>query len=238
VLRQGVDIAWAVRKNNPELLAVLNTVIAQSLGKVTGMPSNTVVYLRKLKQLHAASEGPDLARFHATLALFQRYAGQYGFDELMLLAQSYQESRLDQNARSRVGAIGLMQLEPATGQSMGVGDIHISEANVHAGAKYMRQLVDKNFPDAHFNDQNRALFAFASYNAGPAKIKQLRKLAVQQKLDPDVWFNNVERVAAQQVGQETVRYVRNIYKYYVAYQLLEDAEKSAAAARASVPKTQ
>jgi membrane-bound lytic murein transglycosylase MltF len=126
--------------------------------------------------------------------------------------------------------------EPATGQSMGVGDIHIADANVHAGAKYMRQLVDK-IPNANFDDQNRALFAFAAYNAGPGKIEQLRKLAVQQKLDPNVWFNNVERVAAQQVGQETVRYVRNIYKYYVAYQLLEQAEKTAAAARQSVPKT-
>jgi len=40
-------------------------------------------------------------------------------------------------------------------------------------------------------------------------------------LDPNVWFGNVEIAAARVVGNETVRYVRNIYKYYIAYKLLD-----------------
>ena len=94
-------------------------------------------YLAKLKQLHAATQGADLQRFRATIEIFRQYAGQYGFDTLLLVAQGYQESRLDQRARSRVGAVGLMQLMPQTGHALGVGDIHQAEPNVHGGAKYM-----------------------------------------------------------------------------------------------------
>jgi membrane-bound lytic murein transglycosylase MltF len=174
-----------------------------------------------------------MQRFQATVDIFERYAGEYGFDTLLLLSQGYQESRLDQHAHSHVGAIGLMQLMPATGTSLRVGDIHIAEANVHAGAKYMAQIIDLYFKDAHFDAQNRSLFAFAAYNAGPVKIKRLQTEAAAQKLDPNVWFDNVERVAAAKVGQEPVRYVRNIYKYYVAYKLIQDAEM---AKRAAIPK--
>jgi membrane-bound lytic murein transglycosylase MltF len=165
-----------------------------------------------------------MERFRTTLGIFERYAGEYGFDTLLLLSQGYQESRLDQSARSRVGAVGLMQLMPATGNSLDVGDIHKAEANVHAGAKYMARLLDEYFKDSHFNDQNRSLFAFVAYNAGPAKIRRLQQEAAAEGLNPDLWFDNVERVAAAKVGQEPVRYVRNIYKYYVAYKLIEDSE--------------
>ena len=124
-----------------------------------------------------------------------------------------------------------MQLVPTTGAAMKVGDIRQAEPNVHAGAKYMRQLVDRYFPDAKFDEQNRTLFAFASYNAGPNAIARMRKLAIAQQLNGDVWFNNVELVTAAKIGQEPVRYVRNIYKYYVAYKLLVNRQKAAEAAR-------
>jgi membrane-bound lytic murein transglycosylase MltF len=97
--------------------------------------------------------------------LFEKYGKKYGFDPLMLAAQGYQESQLNQQAKSQVGAIGVMQLMPATGAEMKVGDIHVMEANIHAGAKYMDILMTKYFPDAHFSEGNRPLFAFASYNA-------------------------------------------------------------------------
>ena len=174
-----------------------------------------------------------MQRFQATLGIFKRYGSKYGFDALLLLAQGYQESRLNQNARSHVGAVGLMQMMPATGKALRVGDIREADANVHAGAKYMAHLLDEYFQGSHFDEQNRNLFAFAAYNAGPNKIRRLQQEAAGQKLDPDIWFDNVERVAAAKVGQEPVRYVRNIYKYYVAYKLIEDAE---AAKRAAAPK--
>ncbi len=223
-LREGAEIAWAVRPDNPKLLATLNWAIAEIDGNVTKWANRTQIYLAKLKQLHSATKGADMQRFRDTLEIFKAYAGRYDFDTLLLLAQGYQESRLDQRARSPVGAIGLMQVMPKTGKYLAVGDIRKSEANVHAGAKYMARLMDVYFKDIPFDEQNRCLFAFAAYNAGPGRIQSLRRETEAQKLDPNVWFDNVERVAAARVGQEPVRYVRNIYKYYIAYKLIEEAE--------------
>jgi membrane-bound lytic murein transglycosylase MltF len=152
----------------------------------------------------------------------------------MLAAQGYQESQLNQSARSHVGAIGVMQLMPQTGQQMKVGDIRITEANVHAGAKYMDMLMSSYFSDAKFTEGNRPLFAFASYNAGPGNIAKMRKEAVQRGLDPDKWFNNVEIVVGDRIGTETTTYVRNIYKYYVAYRLTLDAQAAAQQARQQI----
>jgi membrane-bound lytic murein transglycosylase MltF len=142
----------------------------------------------------------------------------------MLAAQGYQESKLRQEVRSSAGAIGVMQLMPATGRQLAVGDIRSIEPNIHAGAKYMDQLMTRYFVDAKFTDANRSLFAFAAYNAGPGRIATMRSEAARRGLDPDKWFNNVEVVTAEKVGLETTTYVRNIYKYYVAYRLLAEAE--------------
>src|SRR4029079_397269 len=173
----------------------------------------------------------DWKRFEQLLALFQRYGDRYGFDPIMLAAQGYQESQLRQEARSHVGAIGVMQLMPATGAEMKVGDVRITEPNIHAGTKYMDQLMSRYFADASFSEGNRPLFAFASYNCGPGNVAKARKEARRRGLDPDKWFNNVEIVVAEQVGAETTTYVRNIYKYYVAYKLTLDANFEAEAAR-------
>jgi membrane-bound lytic murein transglycosylase MltF len=102
----------------------------------------------------------------------------------------------------------------------------------------MAQLMDNYFKNVPFDEQNRNLFAFAAYDIGAGAIQSLRRKAEAEKLDPNVWFNNVERVAAARVGQEPVQYVRNIYKYYVAYKLIEEADtakKSAIAAAATEP---
>jgi membrane-bound lytic murein transglycosylase MltF len=152
----------------------------------------------------------------------------------MLAAQGYQESQLDQNAKSHVGAIGVMQVMPATGASLKVGDIRVTESNIHAGTKYMDQLMTRYFPDARFSDANRPLFAFASYNCGPGNVAKMRKEAAKRGLDPDKWFNNVEVVTAEKIGIETTTYVRNIYKYYVSYKLTLEAEEQLAKARQQV----
>jgi membrane-bound lytic murein transglycosylase MltF len=232
-LREGAEIGWAVRPDNPKLLATLNRAIAEITGNMHQWSDETRSYLTKLKQLHTATQGADVQRFRDTVEIFQRYAGQYRFDTLLLVAQGFQESRLDQRAHSRVGAVGLMQLMPKTGRALGVGDISKADPNVHAGAKYMAQLMDIYFKDVPFDDQNHNLFSFAAYDIGPGAIQSLRRNAEAEKLDPNVWFNNVERVAAAQVGQEPVRYVRNIYKYYVAYKLFEEADAAKKAAIAA-----
>jgi membrane-bound lytic murein transglycosylase MltF len=170
-------------------------------------------------------------RFRDTIALFEKYGPRYGFDAVMLAAQGYQESRLDQSARSHVGAIGIMQIMPATGAELGVGDIKLAESNVHAGAKYMDRLMTQYFQDAKFSEADRTLFGFAAYNAGPGNIAKARREAAKRGLDSNRWFNHVEVVVAEKIGREPTTYVRNIYKYYVAYTLMLQAEAERKAAR-------
>lgn len=81
-------------------------------------------------------------------------------------------------------------------------------------------MTDRYFNEPGLDPRDRMLFAFASYNAGPAKISKMRNIAEQRGLGPDVWFRNVETVVADKIGRETVTYVSNIYKYYIVYKLV------------------
>jgi membrane-bound lytic murein transglycosylase MltF len=222
VLRVSGDIAFAIRKDSPILKSALDSFTrTHRAGTLFG---NVVLkkYQQQTKWARNALSDADRRRFTNLVALFRKYGDRYGVDWLLMAAQGYQESQLDQQRRSRSGAIGVMQLLPATGREMNVGDIHDVDANVHAGVKYMRQIADTYFRDAGIDSLNRLLFAFAAYNAGPGRVRGLREQARQRGLDPDQWFNNVERVAAERIGAETVRYVANIYKYYVAYTLVQE----------------
>ena len=220
VVRQGGRLGWAVRKNSPKLSAELNDFYTSFVKKQGLYEARVKSYYRRVKQINDATGGSEMKRFEDTLELFRKYGQQYHFDPLMLAAQGFQESKLDQSARSRVGAIGIMQVMPATGTELKVGDISLAEPNVHAGAKYMDRLMTRYLGDARFDETNRTLFAFACYNAGPGNIARIRKEAAKRGLDSDQWLNNVELVTAEKIGSETTTYVRNIYKYYVAYKLM------------------
>jgi len=230
VVREGGQIGWAIRKGSPKLEAEILSYMKANLtkGVVTGRVKQ---YMLRVKQIKDSNATEDRKRFEQTYALFGKYGKQYNFDPLMLAAQGYQESQLNQDAKSQVGAIGVMQVMPATGKELKVGDIRTIEPNIHAGAKYMDRLMTKYFPDAKFDDANRTLFAFASYNCGPGNISKMRKAAEKSGLDPNQWFNNVEIVTAQKIGIETTTYVRNIYKYYVAYKLIGEAREASRKAR-------
>ena len=225
-VREGGYIGWAIRKQSPQLKAVISDFYDNFIRKQSVAEVRLKQYMQGIKQIHNNTETAELKRFRETLAFFDKYGQQYDFDPLMLAAQGFQESRLDQDAKSRVGAVGIMQLMPGTGKSLNVGDIKVTQANIHAGAKYLDQLMTRYFQDAHFSAVDRPLFAFASYNAGPGNIAKMRKLAAERGLDPDVWFNNVEIVVAEKIGMETTTYVRNIYKYYASYRLLQEAQAS------------
>jgi len=151
----------------------------------------------------------------------------------MMAAQGYQESGLDQSRKSPVGAIGVMQVMPATGADMKVGDITQMEANIHAGVKYMRFMMDNYYADEPMDRLNKGLFTFASYNAGPNRLRQLRERAAKRGLDPNQWFNNVELIAAESIGRETVQYVSNIYKYYLGYKMITEQQEQRAKAKGS-----
>jgi membrane-bound lytic murein transglycosylase MltF len=216
-LRSGGDLAVAVRKDNPLLADELNQFIGGAgLDTATGAILNKK-YLQSTKFVKNATSEAERRKFLALIDLFRRYGSQYQFDYLLLAAQGYQESRLDQNAKSAVGAIGVMQLMPETGREQQVGNITKVEPNVHAGVKYMRFIRNTYFEDEPMDQLNKGLFTVAAYNAGPARIRQLRRETAERGLNPNIWFGNVERVASERIGRETVTYVSNIYKYYVAY---------------------
>jgi membrane-bound lytic murein transglycosylase MltF len=234
VLRSGGKIGWAIRKDSPKLSALLEDFYTDFVKKQGVLAVRMKQYYARVKQLKNPTAAEERRRFEKTLALFRKYGTQYRFDPLMLAAQGYQESQLNQSARSHVGAIGIMQVMPATGKELKVGDIRVAESNVHAGAKYMDQLMTRYLRDAKFDDTNRTLFAFACYNAGPGNIARMRKEAKSRDLDPDQWFNNVELVTAEKIGAETTTYVRNIFKYYVAYTLMVDVQSAQDKARSTV----
>lgn len=216
----GNDIAFAFRKDSPKLAAILNPFIDKNrIGTSFGNQQLTK-YLKSVKWVKGATDPNEIDKFHRLAEFFRKYSDQYSIDWLLMMAQGYQESRLDQQAKSSVGAVGVMQIMPATGKDLKVGDIRREEENIHGGVKYIRFMIDQYYAKEPMTDLNKGLFAFAAYNAGPGRISQLRKEAASKGLDPNVWFDNVERVAAERIGRETVQYVSNIYKYYIAYSLV------------------
>jgi membrane-bound lytic murein transglycosylase MltF len=221
-INSGGYIGCAFRKNSPVLTAELKDFYYRYEKKLASMPYRLKKYYQNVKELQDPTKSDNAKHFREIVKLFEKYGKQYDFDPLMLAAQGFQESKLNQNQRSAAGAIGVMQVMPKTGRAMKVGDITITEPNIHAGTKYMNTIITTYFHDAHFDNFNKSLFAFASYNAGPNRIEGLRKLAANYGLNPDVWLNNVEIVASEKIGLETTTYVRNIVKYYYSYKLMAD----------------
>ncbi len=219
-VRTGGQTGMLVRKNSPQLLAELNAFIARYPEGSARRNMLFNQYLKNISYARNATAEDERAKFERTVALFRKYSGQYKLDFLLMAAQGYQESQLNQNAKSRVGAIGVMQVMPQTGKELQVGDIRQLEPNIHGGVKYVRFMMDRYFAGENMTPLDKGLFTFASYNAGPGRIRELRARAAQRGLNPNVWFNNVEVVAGEVIGRETVQYVANIYKYYLAYSLL------------------
>jgi membrane-bound lytic murein transglycosylase MltF len=220
-LRTGGEIAWAVRKGCPKLRAELDAFSATHKEGTAFGNELFRRYLKSVKYVKNAASEAEIKKFGELKSYFQNYGDGYKLDWILMAAQGYQESRLDQTVKSPVGAIGVMQVMPATGKELEVGDIRQAEPNVHAGVKYIRFMLDRYYKDEPMDDTTKMLFAFASYNAGPARIRQLRKEAEKRGFNPNLWFNNVELIAAEKIGRETVTYVSNIYKYYIAYTLVE-----------------
>lgn len=218
------QIGWAIRKGSPKLRKVANDFMkTRKKGTLLG---NILFkrYLENTKWVRNSLNEQEIQRFNETVGLFQTYANQYNFDWIMIGALAYQESRIDQSKRSPNGAIGVMQVLPSTARDKNVNIPNIEELenNIHAGVKYLRFIRDRYFEKESMDDLNKMLFTFACYNAGPSKVTNLRREALQEGLDPNDWFRNVENVAARRIGRETVQYVSNIYKYYIAYKLISD----------------
>jgi membrane-bound lytic murein transglycosylase MltF len=226
------QIAWAVRKNNPDLLANLDDFLRSHR---KGTKIGNVLFKRYYENTRwiqnplSKSSQDKLEQYHA---LFQKYANEYDFDWLLIAALAFQESRLDPKKQSHRGAVGIMQIKPATAKDkhVKIDDVYKLENNVHAGVKYLAFLRDRYFTSPEFEHGASVHFSLAAYNAGPAKVRKMRARAKTMGLNPDIWFQNVERAAQQMVGSETTRYVANVYKYYLAYTLLSNLNDNKAIA--------
>jgi membrane-bound lytic murein transglycosylase MltF len=234
VVSSAGEIAWAVRKQSPKLVAMLNSFFETHRQDTPFGNTLKHDYFTSTTIITNAYSEESVRRFKTLLDLFRRYGEKYGFDYLMIAAQGYQESRLDQTKRSPRGAVGIMQVMPATAADPAIAIKHIdidADRNVEAGVKYLRLLIDTYLPDPAIDAKNRTLMGFAAYNAGRGNLLKFRHAATANGLDPNVWFDNVEYGAARVVGRETVQYVSNIYKYYIAYDMLEERETAAVGAR-------
>jgi membrane-bound lytic murein transglycosylase MltF len=233
VVSEGGDLAWAIRNDSPLLKAEVNSFVKNH--KMGSKFANIIIArYTSDKALRNSLSQEERERFEALSSIFKKYAEQYNFDHLMIMAQGFQESGLDQTQRSPRGAVGIMQLMPETAadKNVAVPDIDTSaEQNILAGVKYLRHLSDTYLDDPAIDDKNRTLMLFAAYNAGPGNLRKLRRIAEKSKLNPNVWFNNVEIAAARAIGRETVDYVSNIYKYYIAYKMALEREEGRAQSR-------
>ena len=224
VINEGGSIAWVTRRDTPELMATINQFLSR-YGKGTLVGNDTFNrYLKDANRVRCAHSGQSTERTEELAAIFQKYGERYDFDWLMLAAQGFQESGLQQDRRSPAGAVGIMQIKPSTAadRNVGIDDVSTTDNNIHAGARYMRFLADRYFSDAGITELNQWLLSLAAYNAGPAKVASMRREAAADGHNPDVWFDNVEIIAARRIGRETVTYVSNIFKYFIGYQIIRE----------------
>jgi membrane-bound lytic murein transglycosylase MltF len=228
VIADDQNVAWAMRKDNPKFKELLDEWVKTHAGGTSF--GNTLMrrYLQSAQWITNPTNEEQIKKFNQLADFFKTYASQYGFDYLMVVAQGYQESMLNQSARSRGGAVGIMQVKPSTAAAppISIPDVMTAQNNIHAGVKVLKTISDQYFSDPKIDAENRMLLTFAAYNAGPNRIAELRKQATAQGLDPNKWFGNVELLASQKVGQTTVQYVSNIYKYYIAYKLVVEQGQS------------
>jgi membrane-bound lytic murein transglycosylase MltF len=221
ILKEDGRIGWAMRKGSPQLKGVLDDFLkthgkGTTFGNMMGQR-----YLKNTKWIKNSTSEAEMNKFKAYVKYFRQYAAEYNFDYVLLAAQGYQESMLNQDRVSPRGAVGVMQVLPqyAAANPINIPDVRDAQNNIHAGAKMLAQITKTYFNDPGINQLNKTLFTFAAYNAGQNRIVRLRKQAQAEGLDPNVWFGNVELMVAKDIGQETVQYVSNIYKYYVAYKM-------------------
>ena len=221
VVNEGGSLGWAMRKDSPELAAMLDRFLRE-YGRGT-LIGNVIFnrYLADAERIRCVNAGQKLDELQEIAEVFRQYGEEFNFDWLMLAAQGYQESELRQDRRSPAGAVGIMQIKPSTAAdpNVGVNDVTTIDNNVLAGAKYLRFLADRYFDDDGINSLNQWLLSLAAYNAGPARVARLRREAKDNGYDPNLWFDNVEIIAARRIGRETVTYVANIFKYFVGYQI-------------------
>ncbi|PQJ66632.1 lytic transglycosylase F [Photobacterium angustum] len=227
VLRKNGEIAWAMRKDNPKLMKLVNRYIEQIK---SGTLLGNVVYNKYLDNqgwITNLLSHNNIDKMEKLSDLFFKYSTEYDFDYLMMMAQGFQESGLNQHKVSNKGAVGIMQVLPSTARDryINIPNIYISSNNVHAGIKYMRYIQNNYLNDNRLTFDNKIYMTLASYNAGPGNIRKMRRYAKEKGYNPDIWFNNVEIITRKHIGKQPIVYVTNINRYYIVYKQLMRLKK-------------
>lgn len=222
-IKAGGEIGWAMRKNSPKLKEEVDAFIREN--RQGSLMSNILLkkYLKNTNYLKLANSEQNVKKFQELRGLFQKYGEQYNWDWLLLAAQGYQESQLDNSKKSPAGAVGIMQIKPSTAadSNVGVDNVYDLENNIHAATKYLDFLRTRYFDDPEIDSFNAMLLSLAAYNMGPGRMNGLRKKASEQGVNPNEWFGQIELIVAREVGREPVQYVSNIYKYYTSFRSLQ-----------------
>ncbi|WP_426751878.1 transporter substrate-binding domain-containing protein [Myxococcus sp. Y35] len=222
-------IAFAVRKENVKLREFLDGFVKKTYRGVEYNMTRRRYFEGRRNQPPPTSIATAEGRISPYDDLVQSYSARYGLDWRLMVAQMFQESRFDPKARSFVGAQGLFQVMPVTGKELGFQKLEDPEQGIHAGVKYMHQMLGRVAPEIPFKQRLR--FALASYNAGLGHVLDARRLAQEQGLDPNKWFGNVEKAMLMLEkpqhfrrarhgycrGSEPVKYVSEIQTRYGNY---------------------
>jgi membrane-bound lytic murein transglycosylase F len=235
VLARRQPLVYAARSSSARLLAFVNDVVSSEAG---------LAAIGALAEKHfgGARRGPARTSSPASASqlspfddLIRASARRFGLDWRLVAAQMFHESRFDPDARSWVGAVGLLQVMPRTGAEMGFAKLEEPAENIQAGTKYFAQLLERFESDLPM--QQRVRFALAAYNAGLDHVHDARLLAKQNGWDPNRWFRNVEKAMLLLEkakwyrtvrrgycrGSEPVAYVSHIQTTYDAYARLVPA---------------
>lgn len=221
-IKTGGEIGWAMRSKSPKLKEAVDVFMKQH--RQGSLMSNILLkkFLKNTDYLKKANAPVTVERFKELRGLFQKYGEKFNWDWLLLAAQGYQESQLDNTKTSPAGAVGIMQIKPSTAadSNVGIDNVYDMDNNIHAAAKYLHFLRGRYFDSPELDPLNAMLLSLAAYNMGPGRMNQIRKKAAKQGLNPNEWFGQVELIAAKEIGRETVQYVSNIYKYYSSFRSL------------------
>ena len=225
---------WAVRATNPVLREAINQYLKKEYrGLFYNITLKKYFKNARIIRTHVESRASRTGSLSPYDDLVQQYAERYGFDWRLIVAQMYQESRFDPDARSWAGAVGLMQVLPRTAKSLGFSAVRSPQEGIHVGVKYLNWVRDRFEPELPVED--RMWFTLAAYNAGYGHVMDARRLARKLDLNPNRWFAHVEKAMrllsrrkyARQArhgycrGSEPVKYVRKIKERYEAYLQVE-----------------
>jgi membrane-bound lytic murein transglycosylase F len=203
-------IAFAVRHDTPQLKAALDAFVKKSYrGLEYNLIKRRSFESRQQAVVARTQDSFKTGKLSAYDGIIKKYSSQYGFDWRLMSAQAWRESRFDAKATSWVGAQGLFQVMPATGKEMGFTKLFDADTGAHAGIKYMATLL-RRFPPSLPLDE-RVRFSLAAYNAGYGRVEDARRLAVELKLDPDVWAHNVETAMSLLARPKYAKRVRGGY---------------------------